>query len=319
MRACWLVVGVCVLGGWVWGAQPEIVFTPTGDGWFTFDTGLFRGKLCADAKNQGMPTFVDVKTGEELAHGGGNPGLLSYYRLFSSAKRWGDPKRGDTFRGWPKSAKALPDGAAQIHWPVGDDHPVEVTATYRWTGSNTLDLETVAKPTIDLPEFEIFLSSYFNPNFKNYVYIQAPRFQSGQPYFLCPTANDQIVGTYMAYPRDLHAARMIYDGRWEQGHSPVQWSITRFLAAPLTLMHDEKSGITFVQMARPEDCFAVEMPYHKVPPDGVAGHHSIYFSLFGGDLKAGKPVRARLRMVVDRNITQTRAVELYRAFCEESR
>ena len=102
-----------------------------------------------------------------------------------------------------------------------------------------------------------------------------------------------MIGTYLAYPRDLRAARMIYDGRWEQGHSPVQWSVTRFLAAPLSLMRDAKRDVTFVLMARPEDCFAVAMPYNKEPPDGVAGHRSMYFSLFGGDLKAGQPARAR--------------------------
>ncbi len=294
-----------------------LAFEPAERGWFAFDTGLYKGKLRADGNSQGLPTFVDAKTGTELAHGGGNPGILSLYRLFSSGKRWGDMKTGDTFRGWPQQAARLDDGSVRIVWAPADDHPVEVTAIYRWRSPSTLDLDVTATATTDLPEFEIFLSSYFNGSFKNAVYVNAPRFRAGKPYFLSPVANDLVIGTYLAYPRDLHAARMIYDGRWEQGHSPVQWSITRFLAAPLGLMHDAKSDLTFVFMARPDECFAVLVPYNKTPPDGVAGHHSIYFSLFGGDLKAGKAARSRCRMVVDRGISHDRAVALYQTFLEQ--
>ncbi len=310
------VLGLVGTGGA--GASPDLTFKATGEGWFAFDTGVVRGKLRADAKSQGIPTFADVKTGRELAYGGGNPGILSFYRLFSSGKRWGDMKRGDTFRGWPKTAKRLDDGSVQVHWPGKDDHPVETTATFRWSRPDTLDLVTAVKPQIDLPEFEIFLSSYFNRDFQNQVYVKAPRFEAGKPYFLAPVCNPLVIGTYLAYPRDLHAARMIYDGRWEQGHSPVQWSVTRFLVAPLGLMHDAKNDITFVLMARPDECFAVLMPYNKTPPDGVAGHRSMYFSLFGGDLKAGKVARARSRLVVGRGITEARAVELYETFLKET-
>ncbi len=300
-------------------AGADLAFKPAGEGWFTFDTGVVKGKLRADAAGQGIPTFVDVKTGAELAYGGGNPGLLSYYRLFSSEKRWGDMKRGDTFRGWPKTAEAQADGSVRVCWPAKGDHPVETTATFRWRRPDTIDLVTTVTPRIDLPAFEIFLSSYFNKHFKNLVYVKAPRFGQGKPYFLSPVANPLVIGTYLAYPRDLHAARMVYDGRWEQGHNPVQWSITRFLAAPLGLMQDAENDITFVLMARPEECFALEMPYNKTPPDGVAGHRSMYFSLFGGDLKAGQDARARFRLVVGRKITPARAVEVYKTFLDETK
>ncbi|MBN1346308.1 MAG: hypothetical protein JXQ73_26710 [Phycisphaerae bacterium] len=310
-----MIVAVCLSAVGVAGAEPA--FKPGEQaGCFAFDTGVVRGTLRADGKSQGMPTVVDVKTGTELAYGGGNPGILSYYRLFSKERRWGDPKASDTFRAWPQEAKCLDDGSVRIQWAAKADHPVAVTATYRWVAPGTLDLETTVTPQIDMPEFEIFLSSYFNHDFKNFVYVHAPR--QGKPYFLQPVGSDLVFGTYLAFPRDLKAARMIYDGRWEQGHNPVQWSVTRFLAAPLGMMVDEKTGVTFVQMARPEECFAMEMPYNLTPPDGVAGHHSMYFSLFGGDVKAGQSAKARFRMVVGRGIDPRRAVELYEAFVKET-
>jgi len=294
-------------------------FKPVGEGWFAFDTGVVKGRLQCDGKSQGMPSFVDVKTGTELAYGGGNPGIMSFYRLFSAGKRWGDMQKGDTFRGWPQTSQLLSDGGVSIHWPAAEDHPVEVTATFRWVDPSTLDVETVVKPKVAMPAFEIFISSYFSNSFQNFVYVQPPRFAPGKPHFLAPHGDPMVIGTYMAYPRDLRAAQMIYDGRWEQGHSPVQWSVTRFIAAPLALMRDGKSDITVVQMTRPQDCFAVEMPYNLTPPDGVAGHRSIYFSLFGGDLKAGESARALTRTIVGRDITDEKALEAYATFVGQTK
>jgi len=319
------LIGIVTLATGLWAMSalhaepPMLSFKPAGDGWAAFDTGVVRGKLQADGKSQGMPTVVDVTTGTELAYGGGNPGLLSFYRLFSSGKRWGDMQRGDTFRGWPQTVRVLPDGAAQIHWPGHTDHPVEMTATFRWISPTTLDLETVVKPQVDMPAFEVFLSSYFNDRFRNFVYVAPPRHGGGKPCLMVPQGSPLVSGTYLAFPRDLRAAQMIYDGRWEQGHNPVHWSVTRFLAGPLAMMRDAKSDITFVQMSRPQDCFAVEMPYYLDPPDGVAGHHSIYMSLFGGDLKTGQTAKAVVRMVVDRGITDEKALELYNAFVAQTK
>ena len=292
----------------------DLAFKPVGNGLFGFDTGIVKGQLRADHASQGFHTFVDAKTGVDLAYGHDNPGILSYYRLLSTGERWGEE-----FRSWPKSAELLADGAVRILWPPRDDHPVEMVATYRWGSPDTLDLETTLRPEADMARVEVFLSSYFNTNFRSRVYVHAPRHAPGKPHFLALDANPLIIGTYLAFPRDLGAAQMIYDGRWERGRNPVQFSVTRFFAAPLAMKHDSKSDITFVLMARPEDCFAVEAPYDKEPPDGVSGHCSLYFSLFGLDLKAGQTARARTRLVVGRSITEQRALEFYEKFIEEAK
>lgn len=291
----------------------DLAFEEAGEGWLAFDTGVVRGKLQADGKSQGMPTFVDVKTGTELAYGGRNPGILSFYRLLSAGKRWVE-NRGHTFRQWPQTVKVLADGSAQVRWPSQEEHPVEVTATFRWISPTTIDCLVEAKPDIAMQDFEVFLSSYFNGNFESRVYVQSPLHARGNPYFLDPVGGPLVLGTYLTFPKDLRAAQMTYDGRWEQGQNPVQWSVSLFMAEPLALMRDSKSDITFVQMCRPEDCFAVRMPYNLTPPDGVAGHHSIYLSLFGGNVRAGQTVRALVRMIVDRGITDEKALEAYRSF-----
>ena len=291
----------------------DLAFKATEDGFFLFDTGVVIGKLRADDKSQGIPTLIDIKTGVELAYGGNNPGIFSHYRVLSANKRWGD-----TARAWPKSSKLLRDGAVQIHWPAEPDHPIEMTATYRWKSPDTLDLETIVKPEKDMQCFEVFLSSYFNKNFKSVVYVKPPLHVPGTPAFLSPDVNPLVAGTYLAFPRDRRAAEIIYDGRWEYGPHPVQFSITRFLASPLCMKQDLKNGITFVIMSRPEDCFAIETPYNMDPPDGVAGHHSMYMSLFGEDIQAGRTAHAYTRLIVGRNISDQRALDSYREYLDEN-
>jgi len=96
----------------------------------------------------------------------------------------------------------------------------------------------------------------------------------------------------------------------------VQWSVTRWLAAPLAMRREEKSGVAAVLMSPPEDCFAVATPYNRTPPDGVAGHQSIYLSLFGRDVKAGETARAHSRLVVGR-LSDQQAVEQYETYLAE--
>ena len=80
------------------------------------------------------------------------------------------------------------------------------------------------------------------------------------------------------------------------------------LSAPLALRRDAKSGLTAVLMSRPNDCFAVAMPY------GEEGHRAVYLSLFGGDLKAGQETSASARLVIGKDVSEGRAMELYRAY-----
>ena len=48
--------------------------------------------------------------------------------------------------------------------------------------------------------------------------------------------------------------------------------------------------------------------------DGIANHGSVYMSLLGKDIEAGASERAQVRLVVDRNLSNERAVELYEQY-----
>lgn len=287
----------------------DLVFTPGADHVFTFDTGALTGHLAVQEKAQGILSLVDTASGKELTARSNEVGLFTLYRLFSTNHRWGTMARE-----WPKQARIRPDGSLEIAWPAEGDHPIKMAAAYRWSAVNALDLEITVTPEKSAPMFELFLSSYFNRDVRVKAYLKPTMHAAGQPELVAVEVNPLVVGTYISFPRDFAAARIVQDGRWEKGLHPAHWSTVRHMAAPLVLLADQKSGVSIVLMARPQDCFALGMSYNMEPPDGVAGHHSVYFSLFGKDLKPGESATARLRAVVGQGLTPEQALAAYQEF-----
>jgi hypothetical protein len=291
-------------------AAANLTFQPaTEPGHFRFDTGQLRGMIRLNGKSQGVTELIHAESGVSVAHGDTLPGVLSYYRVFST-----DTRYGHAARDWPTVNTIRADGSLEVYWAPAADHPLEITARYYWSQADTLDLETTVKPQKDMPHFELFLSSYFMPEFRALVYVKPNSFDQSPPGFLAADVNPLVDGSYLMFPRDREAVLRIFDRRWEAPPDPVQWSVTRWLAAPLAMRRDENRGVTAVLMAPPADCFAVATPYNKNPPDGVAGHQSLYLSLFGQDIATGQTARAHTRLVVGKDIADARAIDLYRQY-----
>ena len=98
----------------------------------------------------------------------------------------------------------------------------------------------------------------------------------GKPGFM---SAKQELGTWLMFPRDDAAVKLIQDGRWELPPNPVQWEILPKLGRPLALRRVPGSRLTVLLMTRPEDCFAIAMPFE------TEGHFSVYLSLFGRDCR----------------------------------
>ncbi len=291
--------------------SPPLEFKPAGDRLFDFDTGAVKGLLRANGKYQGISSLVDIKTGKELTR---SAGIFSFYRVLSTDKRWGH-----SARDWPMTAKRLPDGAVQIDWLPKEEHPLEITATFRWKSPTTIDLDVVVKPQQAMPNFELFVSSYFDLKFKAFVYAKPMRPPEANPSFVAADVNPLVQGSYLAFPINRRAAQMFFDRRWAPESGFVPWSVTRMLGAPIGMKRDAESDITFLFMSRPEDCFAIDMSYNMDPPDNIANHSSVYLSLYGRDIEAGESAQAHVRLVVERNLSDRRAIELYEQYTNEQR
>jgi hypothetical protein len=162
------------------------------------------------------------------------------------------------------------------------------------------------------------MSSYFTKTFQASVYVKPEDDPQGPPRFEPVNLTPKSTGGYVMFPRDQAAVMLIRDGRWKVGSNPVDWALGSRLAAPLVIRRDAAQGLTAVMMAPPSDCFAVGTPWNPATPDG-GGYRSIYLSLYGGDLQAGQPARARCRLAVTHELSDEQAVERYEAYLKEIR
>jgi hypothetical protein len=281
--------------------SPKLVFTENQDGGYEFDTGILRGGLREAGKGLGLTSVVHIPTGTTL---NGAYGILSYYRVFTTNKRYGT-----AVWGWPGTSKLLPDGAVQVTWPEGDDRPFEMAAIYRFRDGSTLDVETIVKAGEDLSKFEVFLASYFHEAFPlPQVYVVESDETEGKPAFL--TAKKSF-GDWQMFPRNEDVLPIIRDGRWQKEPNPVDWKIMTRMAMPIALRRGSDAAPMAILMAPPDDCFAIATPYEG------EGHYSMYFSLFGRDIKAGQMARARLRLAVTNTVSEREILDLYRKYMKD--
>lgn len=274
-------------------------FTEAGNEEYRFDTGVLRGTLRSDGRSIGLTSVTHVPSGTGLDDA--EYGILSHYRVFTSNERYGHAAWD-----WPSKSKLLPDGSVQVFWPSGDDHPFELTVTYRWHSPKELDCETTIRALRDLSEFEMFVASYFQKQFfGSSVYAK----HNAPTEFKCGfMSTEQRFGDWQMFPRDKSAVSLIEDGRWLHGKAPVQWSIRQDLASPLAIRRDPKSRVCAVFMAPPEDCFAISSPHQG------DGHYSMYLSLFGQTVKAGETATARCRFAVVTSQSDEKILELYHSY-----
>lgn len=285
----------------VTGSPGRLEFTENEDGGYEFDTGIVRGRLREAGKGLGLTSAVHVPTGTKL---NGAYGLLSYYRVFTTNKRYGHAAWD-----WPSSSKLLPDGAVQVTWPEGDDRPFELAAVYRFRDGSMLDVETVVKAGKDLSKFEVFLASYFNEAFPlPQVYVAAGPENEGKPAFL--TAKKSF-GNWQMFPRNDDVLPIIRDGRWQKEPNPVDWKIMPRMAKPIALRRGSEAAPIAILMAPPDDCFAIASPFEG------EGHYSMYFSLFGRDIMAGQTAKARLRFVVTSAASDREILDLYQKYMKD--
>ena len=270
------------------GPQPAVAgsaslsFKAAANGEFPFDTGVLRGTLRAGGKSLGLSSVVHVPTGRRLDR---SNGLFSHYRVFSKGVRYGAGAWD-----WPSTARLRDDGAVEVNWPAATNRPFAMKAVYRWSGLAMLELETIVEPQAELSGFEVFLASYFDEAFTNAYALVKESPQSGGNRDLL--AAKQSFGDWLMFPRSPDVVPLIQDGRWKLEPNPVNWTIMPPLERPLSVRHDPKSGLTAILSASADDSFAVAMPHQ------TEGHYSVYLSLFGRDLKAGKTARAKARLSI---------------------
>jgi hypothetical protein len=290
-----------LLCGVIFGQEvaPKIAITADGKGGYTFDTGVLRGTLCPNGKLQGLTSTTHIPSGTKLDR---SMGILSYYRVFTTGKRYGTGGWE-----WPATAKLLSDTVVQVTSVATADRPFEMSAVYRWKDPQTLDVETAVTARKDLSKFESFLASYFDAAFPSpFVYVSENPEMGGKPGFLLAKKS---LGEWQMFPRDAQVVPIMRDSRWQLEPNPVNWTIMPRLNAPIGVRR-AANGLAVVVMAPPEDCFGV-----ATPCEGES-HYSIYLSLFGRDIKAGETVKAHARFAITSAASDEQVIKSYRQYIE---
>lgn len=293
-------------------AEPLLSFQPEGDGIYVFDTGTLRGRLRLNGQNQGISELIYVPNGQEVTYGGRKLPVMSHYRLFTTGTRYGHAARS-----WPTECKLLEDGAVEAGFKPNEEYPFTMRAVFRLGAPDAIDVETTVTAKEDLPRFEVFLSNYFGEGYDASVYVIHSLRSPGKPFFIRADHNPLVAGNYLLFPRDRESVLDVFDGRWQQPPNPVEWCITRYLAAPMGVRRHKETGLTALVMAPREDCFAVSTPYNQDPPDGVANHRSLYLSLFGRDVAKDETVSARSRLQILAQPTDKAIEKCYEAYLRD--
>lgn len=262
------------------GEEKAPTFFSAGDvsGEYRVDTGVVEGVLGLEGHSHGLNPLTAKGSGLRLS---GPPGLLDFYRVFTTNQR-----HVESMRALPRETRLESPDTLRVHWPAADGRAYALTGVYQWKTPDTLDLEVIVEAKADLPDFEMFLSSYLSSEFPvSSVYT---RTEEGTRTLV--TAGEEA-GPWQAFPRDTAATAMVKDGRWNIEPNPVDWAMRDAYALPLIIRRNEGSGFAVAVMTRPEDCFAL-----LTPREGDA-HYSMYLSLFGRTLRAGETATAHVRMV----------------------
>lgn len=277
-------------------AESNLAFEAREDGSYVVDTGVVRGVLRKKGESLGLGNVVHIPTGTALSR---KRGWFGHYRLLTIGKR----HKPDGWS-WQSTAELLSDGAVRAHWAQDEKHAFEMTATYRFINPTTMEVETTVTAQADLEDFELILPSYFGPGFdQTYVWAE----QGGEPTFVEAKESD---GYWMMFPLDDAKWNIVKDGRWDQRPHPLDWVRKPTLAIPMALRTHQKSGLSSLVMAHPDDVKAIGTPFTG------EYHLSNYFCLFGQSLGKGETVRAKLRLVIVPDLTDPVALDLYHDFLD---
>ncbi len=251
-------------------------------GEYRVDTGYLKGTFREGGRSIGFVPFYSISPELEISVDPTKlPGLLNFYRVFTTHHRYGE-----SMRGIPSTTELINGQTLKVVWNEDEEHPFVLSAVYQWKNPQTLDLNISVEAKETLPNFEIFLSSYLTDKFpESYVYAQT---EEGHTFL--PTPVD--AGVWQVFPRDAQAITMIQDGRWSIPPNPVDWAIRPFFKEPIIYRVNSETNLAVVQMANKNNCFAI------LTPHAGETHYSMYFSLFGKTLEIGETVTTPVRMII---------------------
>jgi len=290
--------------------QQNHSLTPDQENGFSFETSQVTGNIQPAGSYHGVNRFSLKQTGRQVI----DPrySALNLFKLMARNQYMGMP------RSTERTVKMASD-AVEVTWSPTQQHKAEITARYEVSGPASVDLTVTVHSEGTYPAYEIFIPSYFDKSLRPYLYLKQARNPKKPPDLVVPMVNDLYRGTLLVFPRDIHAARVSMDGRWDRNEfnadiAPV--TPVRHYGYCFAFLADADKTFAVVVMADPRDCYAISARYHAdEPKDRMTSYSAVDFCMFGENLLPGQQRSARLRLALtplDKEMSQP--LQLYRDF-----
>ncbi|MCF8379204.1 MAG: hypothetical protein K9H49_06485 [Bacteroidales bacterium] len=204
-----------------------------------------------------------------------------------------------------------------LTWMPTIRRQAKVKVKFTFKEPNIIDMDMWVETLSNYPGFEILLSAYLAPGFESGVYVATEEFGPVVPEQIRLIDQPMIHRIWPFFPRNEAGANLLTDGRHQKGRFFWRMAIGRRYGMPLAFF--SKNGVDALLMGRPEDVYAVGATYKgDEVNDNVAGHRSLYLSVFGEDFKAGEGRYTQMRMIIgDYGSDPEKHKELYQSFLKD--
>ncbi len=310
VTGCMLLV--CSHSLWAQQASGEksILLTPDKETGFSFETSQLKGSIQPEGSYHGVNHFALKKAGRDVI----DPrySALNLFKLMAQNQYMGEPRKME------RTVKVMPD-ALEITWLPTEQHKAKVVARYEVSGPASVDVTVTVHCEGTYPAYEIFMPSYFDNTLRPHLYLKQARSPQKPPDLVVPMMNDVYRGTLLVFPRDIHAARVAIDGRWDRNEfkaAVVPVTPVRHYAHCLAFLADAEKTFAVVVMAHPKDCYGISARYFaNKPEDRLTSYSAVDFCMFGENMLPGKIRTTRLRLALtplDESMSQP--LKLYQEF-----
>ena len=234
-------------------------------------------------------------------------GLLSLYKILARSSYLTE------LRVQRPQVQPLESGLC-FRWQPTMHHQAYVESTVEIKEPNIIDVSLKVEGYADYADYQVYLNSYLAHGFKPAVYMEDEDEEAEQVQV---EYNPVYRGMYNLFPRDMDAAKVLYDGRGQSGRHKWWVALGRMYACPMACFSD--GTVDVLLMGRREDVQAVGVSYSgDEAQDRVAAHRGIYLPLFGKTLRPGTGWQTQARMVIDAfGNESSRHLQVYRQFREE--
>lgn len=212
-------------------------------------------------------------------------GVLNFYKAYSE-NAWLKTFRADSY------FVEIIENKVRFTWSPTISHQVNTKVEYIFSDEDYVDICLSTEAYGYYQGYEIILSNYITASFVNGVILKDnvnKKRKSLLPF------SSVYQDTYLFFPRDENAIRIMADGRHYKGH--WYWDCSYGKEYYLPLVTSRNQAVEVILMGLKKDIHSVGTTYSGIEnyTDDVIDHYAQYLRIFGTDITPGTGKRTMIR------------------------